>query len=87
MGRGELGVYDELFSYACPKFITAQPPSYEAGANTSQAAYRAQLNAFLTEVRFCTLCCFFVFFVCVLAGWLFWLAVYWPVCWDRICQG
>ncbi len=27
---GDTGVYDELFSYACPKFITASPPNFDA---------------------------------------------------------
>lgn len=30
MVLGDAGVYDELFSYACPKFITAAPPNYDA---------------------------------------------------------
>lgn len=52
MSRGELAVYDELFSYACPKYITAAPPAYDNPAvNTSQQAYRTQLNLFLSEVK------------------------------------
>mmetsp|Transcript_35179 Transcript_35179/g.89048 ORF Transcript_35179/g.89048 Transcript_35179/m.89048 type:complete len:519 (-) Transcript_35179:279-1835(-) len=53
MARGDLPVYDELFSYACPKFIT---PAIDisASTNTSQAAYRAQLGAFLAEVKACS---------------------------------
>ena len=30
MVLGDTGVYDELFSYACPKFITASPPNFDA---------------------------------------------------------
>ena len=30
MVLGDAGVFDELFSYACPKFITAAPPNYDA---------------------------------------------------------
>ena len=30
MVGGDQGVFDELFSYACPKFITASPPNYDA---------------------------------------------------------
>jgi len=48
MVLGDTGVYDELFSYACPKFITASPPNFDApGVNTSQEAYRLQLKMFL----------------------------------------
>ncbi len=36
MGRGDEGSFDELFTYACPKFITASPPSYDAPTNTFQ---------------------------------------------------
>eukprot|EP00798_Chlamydomonas_sp_ICE-L_P001226 gene1226-32567_t len=52
MSHGEIGVFDELFTYACPKFITATPPSFEnPSVNTNQQAYRTQLNLFLQEVR------------------------------------
>ena len=37
MQRGSEGTYDELFSYACPKFITTAPPNYDSpSANTNQ---------------------------------------------------
>mmetsp|Transcript_19202 Transcript_19202/g.53747 ORF Transcript_19202/g.53747 Transcript_19202/m.53747 type:complete len:518 (-) Transcript_19202:405-1958(-) len=52
MGRGELSVYDELFSYSCPKFITASQPTYDnLSVNTNQQEYRVQLDLFLSEVR------------------------------------
>lgn len=52
MQMGEEAVFDELFSYACPKFITPQLPSYDDPlANNSQDAYRLQLKMFLQEVR------------------------------------
>ncbi|GFH09297.1 eukaryotic translation initiation factor 3 subunit L, partial [Haematococcus lacustris] len=55
MARGDIGVFDELYSNACPRFITvAQPSAQEAaaaGGNVSQQAYRAQLNMFLAEVK------------------------------------
>ncbi|KAL0311989.1 UNVERIFIED_CONTAM: 8-hydroxygeraniol oxidoreductase [Sesamum radiatum] len=45
-------LYDELFSYACPKFITPAPPSYEEPlVNYNQDAYRLQLKLFLYEVK------------------------------------
>ncbi|XP_076921429.1 uncharacterized protein LOC143582833 [Bidens hawaiensis] len=45
-------LYDELFSYACPKFITPSAPSYEEPlVNYNQDAYRLQLKLFLYEVK------------------------------------
>ncbi|KAF3540586.1 hypothetical protein F2Q69_00025035 [Brassica cretica] len=45
------GVYDELFSYACPKFITPSAPSFEEPlVNYNQDAYRLQLKMFLYEL-------------------------------------
>ncbi|KAL6536260.1 hypothetical protein OROGR_012832 [Orobanche gracilis] len=45
-------LYDELFSYACPKFITPSAPSYdEPLVNYNQDAYRLQLKLFLYEVK------------------------------------
>ncbi|XP_073308744.1 uncharacterized protein [Primulina huaijiensis] len=45
-------LYDELFSYACPKFITPSAPSYEDPlVNYNQDAYRLQLKLFLYEVK------------------------------------
>ncbi|XP_078428998.1 RNA polymerase I-associated factor PAF67 [Wolffia australiana] len=46
------GIYDELFSYACPKFITPSAPVYdEPLTNYNQDAYRLQLKLFLYEVK------------------------------------
>ncbi|RAL38020.1 unnamed protein product [Cuscuta campestris] len=45
-------LYDELFSYACPKFITPAAPSFEEPlVNYNQDAYRLQLKLFLYEVK------------------------------------
>ncbi|PKA64735.1 hypothetical protein AXF42_Ash020359 [Apostasia shenzhenica] len=45
-------VYDELFSYACPKFITPSAPVLEEPlTNYNQDAYRLQLKLFLYEVK------------------------------------
>ncbi|KAL9226819.1 hypothetical protein vseg_002588 [Gypsophila vaccaria] len=45
-------LYDELFSYACPKFITPSGPNYdEPLVNYNQDAYRLQLKLFLYEVK------------------------------------
>ncbi|ONM28259.1 RNA polymerase I-associated factor PAF67, partial [Zea mays] len=44
--------YDELFSYACPKFITPSPPILDQPlTNYNQDAYRLQLKLFLYEVK------------------------------------
>ena len=50
--RGD-GLHDELFGYACPKFVTAAPPKLDGshiGVNTNQEAYRLQLRCFLGQV-------------------------------------
>ncbi|KAI3877731.1 hypothetical protein MKW98_020212 [Papaver atlanticum] len=45
-------LYDELFSYACPKFITPSAPTFdEPLVNYNQDAYRLQLKLFLYEVK------------------------------------
>ncbi|GBG84560.1 hypothetical protein CBR_g38842 [Chara braunii] len=52
MQRCDEATYDELFSYACPKFITPSAPNFdEPPMNYNQDAYRLQLKLFLTEVR------------------------------------
>lgn len=52
MASGDESVYDELWSYACPKFVTSAPPDWaDAGSSYSQEAYRQQLRLFLFEVR------------------------------------
>ncbi|CAN6456500.1 unnamed protein product [Victoria cruziana] len=44
-------LYDELFSYACPKFTPSAPDYEEALVNYNQDAYRLQLKLFLYEVK------------------------------------
>ncbi|CAL0327293.1 unnamed protein product [Lupinus luteus] len=45
-------IFDELFSYACPKFITPSAPSFEEPlVNYNQDAYRLQLKLFLYEAK------------------------------------
>lgn len=53
MQRGDESVFDEMFSFACPKFVTpAAPPSFdEPLVNYNQDAYRLQLQLFLSDVR------------------------------------
>mmetsp|Transcript_127837 Transcript_127837/g.368114 ORF Transcript_127837/g.368114 Transcript_127837/m.368114 type:complete len:529 (+) Transcript_127837:89-1675(+) len=50
--RGEDLCFEELFSYACPKFVAAAPPDYDniEGFNANEAHQR-QLRLFLTEMR------------------------------------
>lgn len=51
--NNDLGAYEELFSFACPKFITPAAPAYDdlpAGYNP-QEAYKLQLRVFLKEVE------------------------------------
>mmetsp|Transcript_32450 Transcript_32450/g.39280 ORF Transcript_32450/g.39280 Transcript_32450/m.39280 type:complete len:525 (-) Transcript_32450:495-2069(-) len=51
MVNGDEAIFDELFSFACPKFITPHPPSFEDPShNYNQEAYRLQLKCFLNEV-------------------------------------
>lgn len=41
MARGGESAYEELFQYACPKFITPAPPSLDAPSmNTNQVLMR-----------------------------------------------
>jgi translation initiation factor 3 subunit L len=53
MQRGDESVFDELFSFACPKFITPASPNYdeESPQNYNQDAYLLQLKLFLLDVR------------------------------------
>ena len=41
MIRGVDSTFEELFAYACPKFVTASPPNLDnAGTNTNQVGGR-----------------------------------------------
>uniref|UniRef100_A0A7R9TYX1 Eukaryotic translation initiation factor 3 subunit L n=1 Tax=Prasinoderma coloniale TaxID=156133 RepID=A0A7R9TYX1_9VIRI len=52
MSAGQQGGFNELFTYACPKFVTPVPPNYDdTSADTSQDAYKLQLSIFMEEVR------------------------------------
>jgi len=48
----DLGAYEDLFCFACPKFVSPAPPRYDdLPANyNAQEAYRLQLRLFLQEV-------------------------------------
>jgi len=49
----DMGAYEELFAFACPKFIAPAPPSYDSLPATynPQEVYRLQLRLFLNEVQ------------------------------------
>jgi len=49
----DISAYEELFAFACPKFVSPAPPNYtDLPLNYShQEAYRLQLKLFLTEVQ------------------------------------
>lgn len=49
----DLSAYEELFAFACPKFVSPSPPPYDDLPPTynPQEAYRLQLKLFLAEVR------------------------------------
>ncbi|KAJ3043764.1 hypothetical protein HDV00_004170 [Rhizophlyctis rosea] len=53
MQRGEEGLatFDELFNFACPKFISPVPPNYDVPVNTAHVPTVHQLKIFLNEVR------------------------------------
>lgn len=53
MARGDIVAYDDAFSYACPKFVTAAPPDYDSLplVDVNQNCYREQLKAFLGRME------------------------------------
>ena len=47
-----LQTYEDLFTYCCPKFVTAGPPDYsDVSKNVHQEAYKLQLKMFLKLVH------------------------------------
>lgn len=51
LATGAPEVYEELFAYACPKFVSALPADPSASGNSNAEAYRAQLAAFSAIVE------------------------------------
>jgi len=49
--RGEVQVLEELFSYACPKFINPATPNYDDDMNYHHVALKLQLKIFTNEVQ------------------------------------
>ncbi|KAJ3186758.1 hypothetical protein HDU85_007578 [Gaertneriomyces sp. JEL0708] len=50
-GEEGLATFEELFHFACPKFISPVPPDYDVAANTAQEPTRHQQRIFMSEVR------------------------------------
>jgi len=52
MQRGDLVAFEEVFQYACPKFVIPSAPNYDDDpANYNQEALRLQQKLFLNEVK------------------------------------
>jgi len=52
LARGEELCFEELFSYACPKFISGSPPDFDNCENfNANEAHQRQLHLFLQEVK------------------------------------
>jgi len=50
--RGEELCFEELFSYACPKFVSAAPPDYDhLETSNANEPHQRQLRLFLQEVK------------------------------------
>jgi len=50
MQRGDRATFEELFSFACPKFVDPSPPNYDALENLNQAATKHQCTMFMKQV-------------------------------------
>lgn len=49
---GDVPTVEELFAYACPKFVSSGAPDWnDATANTNADAYKVQLQAFMATVE------------------------------------
>ncbi|PSC76421.1 eukaryotic translation initiation factor 3 subunit L-like [Micractinium conductrix] len=52
MTNGSSDTYEELFTYACPKFVSPAGPDFaNPAANTNMEAFRAQLRIFMAVVE------------------------------------
>ncbi len=60
MSQGELAEFETCFTYACPKFLSPVPPSFDLGfgpqggveyANLHKEPLRLQMNVFMGEVK------------------------------------
>ncbi|KAI8850621.1 RNA polymerase I-associated factor PAF67-domain-containing protein [Chytridium lagenaria] len=50
-GEESLPVYEELYLFACPKFISPAPPKFDEVQNMSQAPTQLQLRVYLDDIR------------------------------------
>jgi len=55
MTKGEMAVFEELFQFACPKFVTPTPPNYDDTTleNFNQEATKQQCALFMNSVQQC----------------------------------
>ncbi|XP_065659692.1 eukaryotic translation initiation factor 3 subunit L isoform X3 [Hydra vulgaris] len=52
MQKGDTSVFEECFSYSCPKFISPIPPNYDSSpANSHLDPFNLQLRMFMVEVQ------------------------------------
>lgn len=51
MKVGDDTAFSELFTYACPKFVTPSPPNYDVIKDYNMDALKLQLSLFMAEVR------------------------------------
>jgi len=52
MSSGSTNTYEDLFNYACPRYVTQSPPEWsDAACNTNYQATRAQLGVFMQTVE------------------------------------
>jgi len=50
MQNEDTAVFEELFTFACPKFVEVSAPDYECNENLNQAATKHQCNLFMKQV-------------------------------------
>jgi translation initiation factor 3 subunit L len=56
MSAGDLSEFESSFTFACPKFLSPVPPSFDVPIGTELGNYhkeplRMQLNVFMDEVK------------------------------------
>lgn len=49
--QGETQAFEELFSYASPKFVNPAPPDYDSTTDTNMEAAKLQARLFMEEVK------------------------------------
>lgn len=52
MSSGSTSIYEELYGYACPRYVSLSPPEWsDAACNTNFAATKVQLGVFMQTVE------------------------------------